>query len=139
MAVSPPPITARGLFLNIGAAPSHTAQAEIPLFQNPPSSSPAPLKSSLLATAPVAIITVSASTSFVSVNNLNGLIDKSTRSTVSVKILVPNRRLCARNLSHNSPPKIPSGNPGKFSTSVVVVNCPPAAIPFAIHPSKRIG
>ena len=33
----------------------------------------------------------------------------------------------------------PSGNPGKFSTSVVVVSCPPAAIPFAIHPSNSTG
>ena len=29
----------------------------------------------------------------------------------------------------NSGPVIPSGYPGKFSTSVVVVNCPPGCIP----------
>ena len=29
-ALSPPPMTARGLFLNMGTAPSQTAQAEIP-------------------------------------------------------------------------------------------------------------
>ena len=39
------------LHLNMGAAPSHTAQALMPLFQNP-FTSPAPWKSSLFATAP---------------------------------------------------------------------------------------
>ena len=34
---------------------------------------------------------------------------------------------------------IPSGTPGKFSTSVVVVSCPPAAMPLASHPSNRMG
>lgn len=33
----------------------------------------------------------------------------------------------------------PSGKPGKFSTSVVVVSCPPAAMPLASQPSKSIG
>lgn len=32
-------------------------------------------------------------------------------------------------------PPIPAGKPGKFSTSVVVVSCPPAAIPLASMPS----
>ena len=40
------------LHLNMGAAPSHTAQALMPLFQKP-FTSPAPWKSSLFATAPV--------------------------------------------------------------------------------------
>jgi hypothetical protein len=47
--------------------------------------------------------------------------------------------LSHRNLSHSSPPMIPSGKPGKFSTSVVVVSCPPAAMPLAIQPSRRMG
>ena len=61
MAVSPPPMTARGALRNIGAAPSHTAHAEMPLFQYPPCS-PEPGKSSFFATAPVAITSVSAVT-----------------------------------------------------------------------------
>lgn len=31
---------------------------------------------------------------------------------------------------------LPSGNPGKFSTSVVVVSWPPAAMPLAMNPCK---
>lgn len=42
----------KGLYLNIGAAPSQTAHAEMPLFQNPSDSSE-PLNLSLFATAPV--------------------------------------------------------------------------------------
>ena len=61
MAVSPPPMTASGAFRNIGAAPSHTAHAEMPLFQKPPCS-PEPGKSSFFATAPVAMTRVSAVT-----------------------------------------------------------------------------
>jgi hypothetical protein len=34
---------------------------------------------------------------------------------------------------------IPFGKPGKFSTLVVVVSCPPAATPPAINPSKSRG
>ena len=52
IALSPPPMTASGRRLNMGAAPSHTAQAEMPLFQNP-GLSPAPGNSSRFATAPV--------------------------------------------------------------------------------------
>jgi hypothetical protein len=33
IAESPPPITARGFLRKMGAAPSHTAQALMPLFQ----------------------------------------------------------------------------------------------------------
>jgi hypothetical protein len=59
--------------------------------------------------------------------------------TVSVWITVPNRADWARNRSHSSGPRMPSGKPGKFSTSVVVVSCPPAAIPPARKPSKSTG
>jgi hypothetical protein len=97
MAESPPPITAMGLLRKMGAAPSHTAQAEMPLFQKPVSSSE-PLKGSRLATAPVAMMSVCAVTSFSSVHSLKGRRDRSTLSTVSVKMRVPKRRLCSRNL-----------------------------------------
>lgn len=74
---------------------------------------------------------------------------------VSVWMTVPNRMLCARKRSIISGPRMPSGKPGlqrdesaavasesggqeldthKFSTSVVVVSCPPAAKPFASMP-----
>ena len=43
------------------------------------------------------------------------------------------------NLSVSSPPIRPSGKPGKFSTSVVVVSWPPAAMPFASQPSNKMG
>lgn len=60
---SPPPMTAMGWLRNMGAAPSQTAQAEMPLFQKPLSSSD-PGKGRRRATAPVATITASATTSF---------------------------------------------------------------------------
>ena len=59
--------------------------------------------------------------------------------TVSLWMTVPNRSDCARKRSHSSGPPMPSGKPGKFSTSVVVVSCPPAAMPPAIQPSNKIG
>lgn len=59
-------MTAMGLLRNMGAAPSHTAQAEMPLFQNPCSSSD-PVKGSRRATAPVAMMMAWATTSFSSV------------------------------------------------------------------------
>jgi hypothetical protein len=138
MAESPPPMTQMGLLRKMGAAPSHTAQAEMPLFQKPPSS-PEPGKARRRATAPVAMITVSASTSLSSVKTLKGRWERSTRSTVSVNICVPMRRLCSRMRLVRSTPRMPSGKPGKFSTSVVVVSWPPAAMPLARKPSNSTG
>ena len=40
--------------------------------------------------------------------------------------VAPKRSACFRIRSIKSGPLMPSGNPGKFSTSVVVINCPPA-------------
>ena len=123
-------------YLNMGAAPSQTAQALMPLFQKP-FTSPAPGKSSLFATAPVlwtlplmycregrfaapqliiatdavtdlgqrllleqgcshtpvAMITVSASTAFTSVQTLKGRLERSALVTVSEKMRVPKRSL----------------------------------------------
>lgn len=39
-------------------------------------------------------------------------------------------RACARILSISSGPWMPSGKPGKFSTSVVPISCPPGTPPF---------
>ena len=49
-AESPPPITAIGLFLYMGKAPSHTAHADTPLCHNSPSFAPGIYRR--LATAP---------------------------------------------------------------------------------------
>lgn len=94
---------------------------------------------------------------------LNGRTDMSTLEMVSVMISVPALMLhtsratsvssaadddprgvrqtydCSLNLSIISGPMIPLGNPGKFSTSVVVVSCPPAANPLASIPSNMMG
>ena len=82
IAESPPPMTPMGLPRNMGAAPSHTAHALMPLFQNPLSSSE-PGKGRRRATAPVAMITVSAVTTFSSVVTTKGRREKSTAVTVS--------------------------------------------------------
>ena len=102
-----------------------------------------------LAVAPVAMITECALISSpASVVSTNGLCFTSTLLTVSVLISVPNFKLCCLHLSYkirvkentiNSGPEMPSGKPGKFSTSVVVVNWPPAATPPAIKPSNNNG
>ncbi|KAM3701280.1 hypothetical protein ACJW30_05G158400 [Castanea mollissima] len=86
MAESPPPITSRGLFLKMGAAPSHTAQADIPRFQNPLRPSPEPGKSKRLATTLVATMMELAMTILESVKTLKGVVEKSTLLIVSVRI-----------------------------------------------------
>ena len=48
---------------------------------------------------------------------------------MSNTVVAPNRSAWARILAISSGPTIPSGNPGKFSTSVVIVSCPPGCIP----------
>lgn len=70
-------MTAMGTLRNMGAAPSHTAQAEMPFIQYPvPSSDPG--NSSRRATAPVAMITASATTCRSSVLMTKGRLDRST-------------------------------------------------------------
>ena len=44
-------------------------------------------------------------------------------------IRVPNRSAWARNAAISSGPWMPSGKPGKFSTSEVSMSCPPGAEP----------
>ena len=41
----------------------------------------------------------------------------------------PKRSACLRMLSISSGPMMPSGKPGKFSTSVVVISAPPDCTP----------
>ena len=91
-AESPPPMTANGLFLKIGTAPSQTAQAEMPLCQYVCS----PLSPRRFALAPVAMIIVSAlsgsPSSWYSRQYLKGRRERSIFDTVSVMMRVPNRR-----------------------------------------------
>ena len=49
----------------------------------------------------------------------------STETTSSARKTVPKRAAWARIASMSSGPSTPSGKPGKFSTSVVFINCPP--------------
>ena len=100
----------------------------------------APSAMSFFGDAPVATMSVDASASGApssppSVQTLNGRDDKSTFVTVSGLIVVPKRALCFANVSVSAIPEMPSGNPRKFSMSVVVVSWPPAATPFARKPS----
>ena len=61
------------------------------------------------------------------------------RAHTHVRMSVPQRSDWARMRSMSSGPRMPSGKPGKFSTSVVVVSCPPAATPPAMRPSSISG
>ncbi len=54
---------------------------------------------------------------------------RSASVTSSVTNSVPNFSACLRMLSIRSGPMIPSGQPGKFSTSVVFISAPPAVTP----------
>ena len=58
-----------------------------------------------------------------------GEVEKSTLSTSAVRNSVPKRSDCSRNFAMRSGPMIPSGKPGKFSTSVVSMSWPPACRP----------
>ena len=59
----------------------------------------------------------------------SGASPKSAAVAIPKRISAPKRTACFFKSSINSGPVIPSGYPGKFSTSVVVVNCPPGCIP----------
>ena len=60
---------------------------------------------------------------------------KSTATTSSGTSSAPNRSACLRMESISSGPMMESGNPGKFSTSVVCMSAPPAVT----EPSKTKG
>ena len=94
------PLMVIGWFLKKGNAPSHTAQADIPLFHIF-SSLGTPI---LFATAPVAIITDFAFTSLCSDLITNGLFEKSTSTISSPTISVPKRSACLRKSCINSGP-----------------------------------
>jgi len=72
--------------------------------------------------APVETITDCDRYSWSPTQTRNGRSEKSTRVTFSVMNSAPNRSAWARKFPINSGPMMPSGKPGKFSTSVVNIN-----------------
>ena len=102
-------MTTSSLSLKMGSAPSHTAQALMPLFQRVSS----PGTWSRLAVAPVEMMTLWVSTSRSVVLTLKGPLDRSTSVTSSWKLRVPNSSAWARNFCMRSGPLMPpSGKPG---------------------------
>ena len=128
-------MTTNGLFLNNGSAHSQIAHAEIPLCRY--SFSPGIHKR--FAVAPVAMMTDFVSITSFPLKSFSGCELKSTLSMVLVSILAPTLIACALIFIIRSIHPIPLGNPGKFSTLVVVVSCQPAAIHHAMNPSNING
>ncbi len=81
------------------------------------------------AVAPVVMIIASPRYSVLPTQTPNGDVERSTRSASAVMNSAPKRSACSRNFIISSGPRMPSGNPGKFSTSVVSMSCPPAPMP----------
>ena len=119
-AESPPPITA--MSCSRKKNPSQVAHQETPC----PESSFSPGTESSLYLDPVAMITALARYVSVSVFTTLGETVRSTSITSSASSSAPNRSACLRRWSIRSGPMIPSGKPGKFSTSVVCMSAPPA-------------
>ena len=127
-AVSPPPTTATSSPLK--KKPSQVAHELTPRPRRRVSDS----SPSQIADAPVATITASAVNSRPALHTRNGCLERSTRSTSWSTTTVPNRSACARIFTISSGPSIPSGKPGKFSTSLVSISWPPGA-----YPASRVG
>ena len=66
----------------------------------------------------------------------NGGAASSTAVTSPATISAPNRSACARISAMSSGPMMPSRNPGKFSTAVVSINCPPDSRPSMTRGSR---
>ena len=123
-AAFPPPTTATTFSLK--KKPSHVAHAETPKPLNFCSDS----KFNHLAWAPVEIIMLSAVYFWpLSPTASKGVDFKFTDEMWSSIISVPTALAWSLIWSINHGPWITSAKPGKFSTSVVVVNCPPGAEP----------
>ena len=75
--------------------------------------------------APVLTMTASASYTVSRTHTWNGRAERSTLVAFSVRNSAPKRSACWRKLPISSGPMIPSGKPGKFSTSVVSISWPP--------------
>ena len=122
-AESPPPTTA--MSWSRKKNPSQVAQVDSP-WPNRRASDSSP---SISDCAPVETMTLRArwvGPAVVSPTQiLNGRSLRSTFETFLVMISVPKRSACERKFTMSSGPVIPSGNPGKFSTSVVSMSWPP--------------
>ena len=57
---------------------------------------------------------------------------------VSLRNSAPNRSACLRMLAIRSGPTMPSGKPGKFCTSLVVISAPPYVMP-SITSGRRLA
>ena len=124
IAVSPPPTITSSLPLK--KKPSQVAQADTPW---PMSRVSAGIPSSF-AEAPVATTSVSVESVEPSASeSRNGRRARSASVTSAARKRVPKRSAWRRNRSTISGPMTPSGKPGKFSTSVVIVSCPPGCMP----------
>ena len=119
MALSPPPTTA--ISWPRKKNPSHVAQVDRPW----PSRRPSASSPSIRLWAPVETMTDSAVWQCSRTHTWNGRELKSTLVTFSVRNSAPKRTACSRIRCMSSGPMIPSGKPGKFSTSVVSINWPP--------------
>jgi len=64
-----------------------------------------------------------------SVRTAKGRSERFTEATCPWMISAPNRSACPRIAPINSGPRMPSVKPGKFSTVVVSISCPPASCP----------
>src|SRR5579875_919781 len=124
IAESPPPTRTSSLPLK--KKPSQVAQAETPW----PRSRSSDGRPSHRALAPVATITESARSRWSGpASRRNGRPRASRRVSCASMNRVPNRAAWRRIRSTSSGPWIPSGKPGKFSTSVVIMSWPPAGTP----------
>ena len=118
-AVSPPPTTATDLPRK--KKPSQVAHADTPRPRSRVSFS----RPSHSALAPVATMTESAVYSLPSAHRWKGRADRSMRSRSTSTSGAPKRSACSRSLAISSGPWMPSGKPGKFSTSLVIISWPP--------------
>ena len=127
MAESPPPTTTIGLSRKKN--PSQVAQVDTPK----PRSRVSLGRSSHRADAPVEMMTLRARCSSSSTHTRNGRWERSTRVTSADSRWAPNRSAWARIACISSGPWMPSAKPGKFSTSLVSMSCPPAPKPSATY------
>ena len=122
-AESPPPTTAMGLPLK--KKPSQVAHVDTPR----PISARSAGSPSSRAEAPVATISALAVYVASDVTTRNGRAERSADVTSPATMSAPNRSAWARISAMRSGPMTPFLKPGKFSTSVVIMSCPPADKP----------
>ncbi len=126
MAESPPPITA--ISLPEKKKPSQVAQDETPC----PMSACSLGRPNQRAEAPLAMINVRVWITSLPMVNSTGRLLRSALTTCPTRYSAPKRVACLRMFSTSSGPWMPSGNPGKFSTDVVMESWPPGSWPSMI-------